>query len=407
MPLIHSLVLDAAITNAVNTTSLLVTVNTYASGSPVTMAFSGDGVTFSPIQSFRISTYSYDISTNGGNSTPGRHTVYVKVRDAGLEESAVKSVDIIFGEVPIAEVNSLTVRGDFVDIDYDLTDCASSLNDIVKMEYSLTGAFAGEEDVCTPKSSDSKHSGVSGVQASVTGWNNNFVWDFENDLGKIKETVYIGTQISNEDRDGDPFIFGPFTVSLVGKPESGFKMNAGATETLKVFYADKEGAAFNPDAVRITEILDPTDVDILGGAVVLVPTTTGNYEHTHASLPSDPIGKYVYTFEATVSTIVKLSSFAFDLKNPNVAVAVSPSTEYHSIISGQLEDISGQPIEDINVYFFPSDVEDDISVDSLSDDPIVAVTDDCGRFSIELVRNKAYVLVIPILHYRKTFKTPD
>jgi hypothetical protein len=408
MPLIHSIVLDSDITNSINTTSLLIAVNTYASGSPLTMAFSGDGTTFSAYQPFRITTYNYDISTNGGNSTLGRHTVYVKVRDASLLESAVVSRDIIFGEVPMAEVNKLTVRDGLVDIDYNMIDCASSLNDIIKMEYSTTGAFTGEESQCTQKSSDSTHSGTSSIKGSIAGWNNNFVWDVETDLGKVKQTVYIRTESSNESRAGDKFVFGPFTISLLEKPDSGFKMNAGDSETLKIHYADNKGIAFNPDTVEITEILDPLDVDILGGALTLVPTSVGNYEHNHTSLLANPLGKYVYTFKATVGTIEKLSSFAFELKNPLDATAVTPSTEGHSIVSGQLEDASGAPIEDVNVYFFPSDIEDEsIKVDSVSDEPLTTTTDSCGRFSMELVRNKAYVLVIPILHYRKTFKTPD
>jgi len=409
MPKIHTITLDSStVTNAVNTISTVITINTFASGLPTEIAFSNDGFTFSSFLPFTIDFHNYDLTDFGGDSTLGRHTVYVKVRDVTLTESLVVTQDIILGEVPIAEVDTLTVRDCFVDIKYAMIDCAPSTNELIIMEYSTTGAFAGEEATATPVSADSTHTGTSVLDGSPVGSPQNFVWDFNNDLGKITSTVFIRTGAANEDRTGDEYIFGPFTVNLQQKPDSGFKMNAGDSKSLKIHYSDKLGASFNPGVVQITEILNPLDTDVLGGAVTLVPTAVGDFEHNYVSAPTDVLGKYVYTFKATVGTIDKFSSFAFDLKSQINANAFSPSTEFNIVVSGDLKDVEGKPIEDIRVYFFPSDIEDNgIKVDSVSDTPIEATTDDCGRFVVELIRNKAYVVVIPILHYRKTIKAPD
>lgn len=408
-PTIHRIRLDAeGIKNSIFTTTPTININVTASGQPVDIAYSNDGSTFSAFEPFQENLFSFDITTLGGNSDLGRHTVFVKARDASLNE-VVGSQDIFLGQVPVAEVEQLISDVSTVQIKYRLFDCDETINDIVSVEYSETGAFSGEEANATPVSTDNAHTGTVGLLGNRTGVQQTFVWNFDNDVGKENKTIFIRTKAKNPARTGDLFIFGPFNVLLRDVPAPGFKVDAGDQITLKVHYADKNGNSFDPDTVQITEILDSEETDVLGGPQTLVPTSTGNYEFNFTPSATGPFGVYTYTFVATVGGIPKEKTLSFDVKNPIAAKASCPSTPDSIVLSGQIEDVDGKPLEDLEIKFYPSNIEDveSIKVDSISDKPITVTTDDCGKFEVELIKNKAYAVVMPTLNYRKIFKAPN
>jgi hypothetical protein len=404
---IHDITIDAdGFSNAVSTLTTTVTVNIYATGAPVDIAYSNDGVTFSAYQAFRISLHGFDITTLGGDAVNGRHTVYVKIRDASLNELTGSS-EYILGQVPIAEVTAITTTTVGANIKYSLLDCGSSINDLCLVEYSTTGAFGGEEGNATMISSASAHTGTVGLQADKNGYDQTFVWDYKFNLTEDIHNIWIRTQIKNEFRTGSQYIFGPFIVNNKDLPDPGFKLDEGDSKTLKVHYVGSDGKSFDPDQVQITEILDPALNDVLGGPLTLVPIVTGNYQHNYVSSAGDPVGIYAYTFVATVGTVQKAETLTFELVEQIASDPVCPSTPDGTVVSGQLEDVTGMPLVGTQVYFFPSDIADLEKVDSISGDPITVETDDCGKFTAELVKNKAYVVIIPDLQYRKVIRAPS
>lgn len=79
-----------------------------------------------------------------------------------------------------------------VSVSYDLLDNESDPSSLVTYEYSLTGAFAGEQVVMTASTTAPLHEGTTGLSASPTGIAHVFVWDALADLGNIFDgTVYV------------------------------------------------------------------------------------------------------------------------------------------------------------------------------------------------------------------------
>lgn len=77
-------------------------------------------------------------------------------------------------------------------INYDLVDADSDPQTLSTYEYSLTGAFAGEEVVMTAATGDGLHDGVSGLTSSGAGTAHTFVWDAFSQLGAVYDaTVYV------------------------------------------------------------------------------------------------------------------------------------------------------------------------------------------------------------------------
>ncbi|MFA6131699.1 MAG: hypothetical protein WC702_01345 [Patescibacteria group bacterium] len=96
----------------------------------------------------------------------------------------------------------------YVFVEYDLLDAESDTCSLVSYEYSLTGAFAGEEVTMTPVPADPAHSGVTGLSASPTGVTHTFVWDAASQIGDLYDTtVYVRL------RPNDGIVNGDYTAS--------------------------------------------------------------------------------------------------------------------------------------------------------------------------------------------------
>lgn len=80
----------------------------------------------------------------------------------------------------------------YVNIDYTLSDGESNACSLTVYEYSLTGAFAGEESPMTQALGDPNHDGVVGLSSSPGGTAHTFVWNAPANLGNTYNiTVYI------------------------------------------------------------------------------------------------------------------------------------------------------------------------------------------------------------------------
>ena len=74
---------------------------------------------------------------------------------------------------------------------------------MVTAEYSLTGAFAGEQVAMTASSTDPAHSGISGLTTSPAGVSHTFVWDAKSQLGAVyNTTVYVRLRANDGVQNG-------------------------------------------------------------------------------------------------------------------------------------------------------------------------------------------------------------
>ncbi|MBT3949162.1 hypothetical protein HOF40_03680, partial [Candidatus Parcubacteria bacterium] len=132
----------------------------------------------------------------------------------------MSNLQIGYTENDLPDITNITpaqsVSSSLINIDYDLLDDESDPASLVVYEYSLTGAFGGEEATMTPSTTDANHDGVSGLSSSPTGVTNTFVWDAQADVGDIYDsTVYVRFRANDGVGDGAYSASAAFAVDYV------------------------------------------------------------------------------------------------------------------------------------------------------------------------------------------------
>ena len=91
-----------------------------------------------------------------------------------------------------------------VHVNYELKDDQSDPASLTVYEYSLTGAFAGEQVTMTASTTDASHNGVTGLSSSPTGVAHTFVWDAQTQIGNIYDSsVYVRLRGNDGINTGD------------------------------------------------------------------------------------------------------------------------------------------------------------------------------------------------------------
>lgn len=101
-------------------------------------------------------------------------------------------------------------------IPYTITDSNSDPETLSAYEYSLTGAFTGEQVTMTEATSDPLDSGISGLTSSGTGVSHTFVWNAFSQLGAVyNTTVYVRLRANDGIGNGAYAASTAFTVDYV------------------------------------------------------------------------------------------------------------------------------------------------------------------------------------------------
>ncbi|MCX6715385.1 MAG: hypothetical protein NTX72_06275 [Candidatus Uhrbacteria bacterium] len=101
-------------------------------------------------------------------------------------------------------------------IPYTLTDADSDPATLSTYEYSLTGAFTGEQVTMTAATGDPSHSGISGLTSSPGGTAHTFVWDAFSQLGAVyNTTVYVRLRANDGVGNSSYAASSVFTVDYV------------------------------------------------------------------------------------------------------------------------------------------------------------------------------------------------
>jgi len=135
-----------------------------------------------------------DINSNIATFTTSSNKIKWKafLSSDGSQQVSLDNINIGYTENLPPTVQSLSplqnTSSGYAYINYSLVDQDSDPSSLVTYEYSLTGAFAGEQVTMLASSTDPAHSGVNGLSASPIGAAHTFVWDAKAQLGKIYST---------------------------------------------------------------------------------------------------------------------------------------------------------------------------------------------------------------------------
>jgi len=152
----------------------------------------------------------------------------------GTEQVILDNISISYTENDLPDVLNLNPTQSTTDIgtvlvNYNLQDAESDASSLTAYEYSLTGAFSGEEAVMTASSTHPNHEGTTGLTTSPGGTAHIFVWDAKTDLGNTYNgAVYVRMRGNDGAGDGNYTLSSSFPVDIVNAVVS----NVSASQTL-------------------------------------------------------------------------------------------------------------------------------------------------------------------------------
>ncbi|MDO8668758.1 MAG: Ig-like domain-containing protein [Candidatus Buchananbacteria bacterium] len=159
-----------------------------------------------------------NISTFGVTNHKIRWKAYLESN--GSQQVILDNVNIGYTENDPTHVQNLSpaqnTTSGLMHVNYELKDDQSDPASLVVYEYSLTGAFSGEQTTMTASTTDASHNGVSGLSSSPTGVAHTFVWDAQTQIGAIYDaSVYVRLRGSDGINVGDHTTSTAFAVDYV------------------------------------------------------------------------------------------------------------------------------------------------------------------------------------------------
>ncbi len=160
----------------------------------------------------------------------------------GTQQVSLSGVSITYTQNDPPHIISLSpaqnTGNGTVYVAYSLQDANSDPESLVDYEYSLTGAFAGEQTTMTASTSDAAHNGITGLSSSPIGTAHTFVWDARAQLGNIvTTTVYVRLRANDGIANGAYTTSSVFTVDYVAPIVSNVSaVQTPGTTTVSISY---------------------------------------------------------------------------------------------------------------------------------------------------------------------------
>jgi len=284
--------------------------------------------------------------------------------------------------------------------------------ELVKFQYSFNGLFTDTQQM-TP---DFDHSLMDGIvdleflpNAFITPPHHRFVWDVTRDVpaelihtykiklqGRLKG---INTPEVTEDADVDLTT----VKDVVGAVTLGGTLAYG-------IHIWNDGAPFTGATITAQQILDPDQVDQLGGAVVLTENglIPGLYEGSFVVTGGQTTGLWQIVYDGTLTgppdLTVSSSEYFFVLASGALSTALL-SDPTLCLVYGTLIGVDGKPLaqKPVNaVYKREPSRYDRVGLITKQ-----VSTDDNGFFLLPLLRETDVALEIPDLDYGELIKVPD
>ncbi|MBI2475070.1 hypothetical protein HYV69_01460 [Candidatus Uhrbacteria bacterium] len=163
-----------------------------------------------------------EVNTNIGTFPTTNNKIKWKafLSSSGTQQVILDNIAIDYTENSLPVINNLSASQGTstgrVYITYDLQDNDSDPESLTAYEYSLTGAFSGEQVTMTAATGDGLHSGVTGLTSSPVGISHTFVWDAFSQLGAVyNTTVYVRLRANDGVGNGAYATSTAFTVDYV------------------------------------------------------------------------------------------------------------------------------------------------------------------------------------------------
>lgn len=403
-------------------TSTVDVVLTIAATDADEMAFSNNGVDFSPFEVFGTSK-NWKLSDFDGGFQEGIRTVTLKVRDT-FDDAEALATDTILLEVPeprieyegnIPDQRSGTTLLDVLYTGFEDSLAAAPNVTILDIEIDLLGAFIGGEVPLLEAVDDSLTDGRIGLQFSNSGVSHQYVGDLDktfagqevaSDIARVRMRAQFGTKIGAFVTTGQFFVNlkSPIVSELTGRTTV-----PGAEIFLIGIFRDSQGVLTDPDTppADIEEVLDPTGTDQLGGLTPAERVSEGVFRFSFTPDLADPVGQWSYRFTGDVNGVTIRTQGLFVVTSP--ATLTGPTLDNGCIVFGDLINVSGEPLQFRPVIFTPHHLSEPEHANptSISTDDVRVFTDENGHFEVELIRNTEVIVYIEELNYRRFGRVPD
>jgi len=377
------------------------------------MRLSNNGSIWTAYETFSASIIDWDLRGYGGSDNPGIHTIYLEVRDLANNSVQVSSFIRYQPAKPRVHVGNPAQRteGSFlVDVPYKGFDDFGNKCDLAIIEYSMTGAFIGEEKPMTPKLSDPLHNGTTQLAFTPQGTLFNFVWDVladvdpceVSDIAQVRIRPVFGNDL------GEFGVSGQFVVDTrVLVTAGGASFGRGETANLKIVFTDPEGVMIDPVYVAMASIKDPSGTEQLYSPVEATQIYLGEWSIAY-EIPVDAmIGKWIAIWTYEIDYTVTSRAIYF---NVGESVGIfDPIGKNTCVVHGQLVYADEHPIANTLVQFIAHHLSDPEmgNPTKIGIDPVGVTTDDNGRFVVELIKNTEVIIFIPSLNFRQFAKVPN
>ncbi|PIT88705.1 MAG: hypothetical protein COU29_00440 [Candidatus Magasanikbacteria bacterium CG10_big_fil_rev_8_21_14_0_10_36_32] len=190
----------------------------------------------------------------------GSQQVSLSKVSIGYTENSAPSISEV---VPVQQTDKGQVY-----ISYNLTDVESDPSSLITYEYSLTGAFSGEQVTMIASTTNPMHNGVSGLSASPSGISHIFVWDGIINLPNVYNTsTYVRLRANDGIASGVYVTSSAITIDYVAPVIS----NLSVTQNSGSANFDISYDLFDNTSDNINIVLEISDD---GGLTWVVPTVS-------------------------------------------------------------------------------------------------------------------------------------
>lgn len=349
----------------------------------------------------------------------GRSYILVAIAvDTGAENSipceklvlSTTNTQSAFGAPQVVITDIVQESRTKVRIEYRLEDTQQVFGELVMAYYSFNGGFV-DQVIMKEAYNDSRHEGRFELEflpdAFIVDPQHFFIWD----ISEIpKNTVHTYT-IRFQAKSGAHYTVPvEATIAIDTTEDENIPVpvvleDGDLLVTIPVF---RNQAAVTGAVVTVTEIRDDSDVDQLGGAVVLPELgTTGVYQDTiNLPVADFPAGRYRLFYTATLGTTL-------DLSDSKVVIVAALDYDANSqlngaetcLVYGKVVDLMGRPLVAQTVR--ASYIKEGSRYDRVGTTIIEVETDAYGFFALHLLRNSHAVLEIPVMQYASQITVPD
>jgi len=392
------------------TGDLLVDLTINATGA-VDMRFSNNGFDWTAWEPFATSKLAWDLRGYGGNDNAGVKTVWVDARSASAEVSNANASITYRRAKPTLTIYPAPQQRagtTIVDIPLVLRDPYFNEVNVVQAEYTLDGSFTDGGSI-TFLPNDPAHDGVTLLSTAPNGVSHNLVWDAGIDVEPdVSDIAQVRVRIGYANETSELALSQQFKVDTRDPIEvADLRFTRGDAAEIRLALLDRNGAPIDATGdVQITSVKNSSGVEQLGGPILATRTSLGHYSALYNVANGAELGLWLSVWEYEVDHIQREDTIYFSIIEE--AEFYTPLGTETCVVYGQLLNATQRPLVEAEVHFLPHHLSDSEfgNPTVISTNPVIAETDEDGKFHVELVKNTELIIYIPALSFRQFAKVP-